>query len=103
MPPSFSRKLLLRPLFEGAPCEGDSPVRVARRKFLAGQSGKVFFPLAAAFPGSQFSMRKGRLCRTKNLGGVYLPPFHFRYLDRILQKGDFCIFAVEWEANAIRF
>jgi len=48
-------------------------------------------------------MRKGRLCRIKNLGGVYLPPFNFRCLDMILQKGIFCVFAVEWEPNAIRF
>jgi hypothetical protein len=51
----------------------------------------------------QFSMRKGRLCRIKNLGGVYLPPFNFRCPDMILQKGIFCVFAVEWEPNAIRF
>ena len=32
-------------------------------------------------------MRKGRLCRIKNLGGVYLPPFNFRCLDMILRHG----------------
>jgi hypothetical protein len=34
---------------------------------------------------------------------IYLPPFHFRCLDRIVQKGIFVFSPFQWEANAIRF
>jgi hypothetical protein len=51
--------------------------------------GKGFFPAGGSVSRVPVQHEKRQLCRIKNLGGVYLPPFHFRCLDMILQQGIF--------------
>jgi hypothetical protein len=65
---------------------------------------KGFFPAGGSV--SRVPVQHGEkadFAASRTFGGVCLPPFNFRCLGQDSSEGDFCVFAVEWEANAIRF